>query len=270
MTIADSAVVVIDGSRDAAGATVVATVRVGDGAGAVALDPVTHDVFVANANDNTVSVIGPGTAGERPPTVTGSPTTAVAGRAYSYQFSVGGSPAPVDSVTAGTLPPGLALSTTGMLSGTPTNGGTYAFTVTAANAQGPPARDTARMKVDLAMPSDVAMALTGPRSAPFGSKFVERVTVTNHGPGRAFNIVTTLLVPVGLSLPPDPSGPASNPLVWSGTTLVPGASTSFAVSLTVTGQRGATEEIGGFAVSFASQDPNLANNIAVVEIRLGA
>jgi len=56
--------------------------------------------------------------------------------AYHYAFGASGQPAPTFSVSSGTLPPGLALSSTGVVSGTPTTTGTYRFAVTATNAAG--------------------------------------------------------------------------------------------------------------------------------------
>ena len=51
--------------------------------------------------------------------------------------AVGGTPPYTFTVTAGNLPPGLTLnSITGLLSGTPTTGGRYTFTITATDANG--------------------------------------------------------------------------------------------------------------------------------------
>jgi VCBS repeat-containing protein len=54
--------------------------------------------------------------------------------AYSHSFtSSTGSPAASFALSAGALPPGLDLSGAGVLSGTPTAGGSYTFTVSASN-----------------------------------------------------------------------------------------------------------------------------------------
>ena len=61
-------------------------------------------------------------------------TPAEATVAYNQQIIFYGSPAPTWSLTSGTLPPGLKLDTaTGFISGTPTDPGTYMFTITATN-----------------------------------------------------------------------------------------------------------------------------------------
>ncbi|HMX29108.1 MAG TPA: putative Ig domain-containing protein, partial [Blastocatellia bacterium] len=68
------------------------------------------------------------------PTVTISPATlsqGVVGKAYNRTLTVGGIPGPYSfAVTTGALPPGLSLSFAGALSGTPTQAGSYSFTIT--------------------------------------------------------------------------------------------------------------------------------------------
>lgn len=59
------------------------------------------------------------------------------GTTYADGVAASGDPAPTYSLTAGALPPGLALSgATGAITGTPTQAGTFGFTVRAANSQG--------------------------------------------------------------------------------------------------------------------------------------
>ncbi|HMY72793.1 MAG TPA: putative Ig domain-containing protein, partial [Blastocatellia bacterium] len=74
------------------------------------------------------------------PTITVNPATLTAGlrgAAYSQTFTqTGGAGAITWSRSTGTLPAGLALSAAGVLSGTPTQVGTFNFTVRAADAQG--------------------------------------------------------------------------------------------------------------------------------------
>jgi large repetitive protein len=68
------------------------------------------------------------------PSVTLTPGTLPGGTVgTAYNQSFGATPAGSYSFTrtSGTLPPGLSLSTAGVLSGTPTTAGTYSFTVTA-------------------------------------------------------------------------------------------------------------------------------------------
>lgn len=58
------------------------------------------------------------------------------GTAYSATFSGSGGTPPYSYSLIGTLPPGLHLSTSGSLSGTPTGGGSFNFTVTVTDKNG--------------------------------------------------------------------------------------------------------------------------------------
>jgi hypothetical protein len=73
-----------------------------------------------------------------PPITITSPTALPAGTAgqpYNYQLQTTGGQAPVSfALTAGTLPPGLTLSASSLISGTPTTAGTYNFTISAADS----------------------------------------------------------------------------------------------------------------------------------------
>ena len=61
------------------------------------------------------------------------------GAPYSQQISGAGGTGPYTyAVTPGALPAGVTLSATGLLSGTPTAGGNFSFTVTATDANGCP------------------------------------------------------------------------------------------------------------------------------------
>src|SRR4029077_6003200 len=64
--------------------------------------------------------------------------TAGAGRPYSQNLPVTGGTLPYTaSVTSGSLPPGLALSSTGVLSGTPTSAGSFTFAVSVNDSSTP-------------------------------------------------------------------------------------------------------------------------------------
>ena len=67
--------------------------------------------------------------------VTTSAPPGTVGAAYSLALSAEGSGAQVWSVTAGSLPPGLTLSSAGALSGTPTTAGDFTFTVRVQDGQ---------------------------------------------------------------------------------------------------------------------------------------
>ena len=65
--------------------------------------------------------------------ISGTPSSGRAGQPYSFAFTVSGSPTPSVRLSAGQLPDGVTLSSGGALSGTPSRGGSYSFTVVADN-----------------------------------------------------------------------------------------------------------------------------------------
>jgi len=75
------------------------------------------------------------------------PGAATVGTNFSFSFTASGSPAPTFTVTAGSLPPGVTLSSAGALSGTPTQAGTYTATVTASNGAGTSATESVTLVV---------------------------------------------------------------------------------------------------------------------------
>ena len=69
-----------------------------------------------------------------PPKVTGGPAaTGTVGKPYSSGFTITGAPAPTVTLLSGDKPPGLTLYPDGTLKGTPTQAGSYTFTVRANN-----------------------------------------------------------------------------------------------------------------------------------------
>ena len=69
-----------------------------------------------------------------PPSITsGPPANAQYGQTYSYTLAATGSPAPTFTLSSGTLPAGLALSSDGLISGTPSETGSFAITIIASN-----------------------------------------------------------------------------------------------------------------------------------------
>jgi hypothetical protein len=83
-----------------------------------------------------------------PATISGTPQSpAAVGAPYNFNFTLGGAPAPTAQVSAGSLPPGVTLSSNGALAGTPTTPGSYSFTVTAGNGAGPDASTAATIVV---------------------------------------------------------------------------------------------------------------------------
>lgn len=122
------------------------------------------------------------TAGMAPVVTSGAPPPATAGVAYSFTFTAAGTPPITWAVASGTVPPGLTLSSSGVLSGTPSAAGAYGFTVQAGNGIPPDATYTASLSVASAITLDVSPAslafggiAVGSQSAP------QAVTLTGSG-----------------------------------------------------------------------------------------
>lgn len=93
--------------------------------------------IVATNDHGTSSLPLSGTVVEAPGAITGAPSHWIVGDAATGEVNATGTPAPVYTVTAGSLPDGVTLDpSTGAFTGTPATAGPYAFTVTADNGVG--------------------------------------------------------------------------------------------------------------------------------------
>jgi hypothetical protein len=70
------------------------------------------------------------------PVISGTPPAAVLSQTYNYALTVTGDPTPTVTVTAGTLPSGLSMDTTGRITGFPGTTGQTTVTVTATSSAG--------------------------------------------------------------------------------------------------------------------------------------
>lgn len=117
--------------------------------------------------------------------------------AYSVLLSASPGTQPITfAVTAGALPPGLALSPGGTLSGTPAAYGSYAFTVTATDAGG--CHGSRAYVLEVTCP---VMAVQPPAlpNAPIGVAYGATITSDGGAPPVSFAVVAGALPP-GLSL----------------------------------------------------------------------
>ena len=116
------------------------------------------------------------------PTITSTtpPNSGTIGAAYSHTYAAtGGSATTTWSVTVGALPAGITLnSATGVLSGTPTTAGVFAFTVQASNGTLPNAIQAAVITVSAALPPGPPVSGQCLNSFDFGTGnlYVSRTT----------------------------------------------------------------------------------------------
>ena len=259
----DDSVSVIDEDSD----TVSATVAVGSQPGAVAVDEDAGSAYVTNLADDSVSVISEGSS----PGIDGTPPTARQGVRYSYQFQTFGFPSPTVSLSHGNLPPGLSLSHSGVLSGTPTSSGTSSFVVTASNGIDPDASIGVTLTVApgvRAPRADLSVTLSAPTRVGHGRLLTATVTVTDTGPDPARAVITTLVVPQGLTVTRTGGGTQ----VRSGLRFVQrgvarGSRRTYVVTLMAArGARGPRQLIA--QTGSATADPNRRNNSATATVRV--
>ena len=140
------------------------------------------------------------------PTISVSPATLPNGTvasAYSQTITASGGTAPYSfAVTAGALPAGLTLSSSGALSGTPTAGGTFNFTVSATDSSTGTGPYTGSRAYTLII--DVPTITISPATLPNGTiTFAYNQTVAaSDGTAPYTYAITAGALPNGLSLNP--------------------------------------------------------------------
>lgn len=176
----------------------------------------------ATTNPITIAVA---TADVAPTFTNDTPPAGAVGAAYSYTFTASGSPASTFTTSSGSLPAGLALSSAGVLSGTPTATASTTFTVTATNPAGSATTDPITVTVTPANGSPVITAATPPGAATVGKAYSYAFAATGT-PAPTFAVLAGTLPP-GISL--------SAAGALSGTPTVDG---TFSFSISATNDRG--------------------------------
>jgi len=128
--------------------------------------------------------------------------TATNGLSYAAILSAfGGTPPYTWTITAGSLPPGITLSTTGILSGLPTATGSYTFTAAVTDSGTQTANKQYTLQVQAAPPS-----LTIPPStaalppAVVGLAYAATLTVSGGTAPYTWSLVPGTSLPAGFSL----------------------------------------------------------------------
>jgi hypothetical protein len=105
-------------------------------------------VTATSVADGTKSASGSITVVPPPAITTASLAGATVGTAYSAMLQASGGITPYNwTLTGGTLPPGLNVNGDGSISGSPTAGGNFSFTVQVADAANPPLTATANLSI---------------------------------------------------------------------------------------------------------------------------
>jgi large repetitive protein len=147
--------------------------------------------FVTITNDDVPVTVSPGSF----------PGGTVA-TAYSQTITASGGTAPYSfAVTAGALPAGLTLSGGGVLSGTPTAGGTFNFTVTGTDASGAPGpfSGSQAYTVTVAAPT-ITLSAAALAGGTRGSPYSASITAATGGTAPYAYAVTAGALPGSLTL----------------------------------------------------------------------
>ncbi|HUC85103.1 MAG TPA: putative Ig domain-containing protein, partial [Candidatus Acidoferrales bacterium] len=152
------------------------------------------------------------------PIITNGPPTAagIIGKAYSFTYQTSGYPVPTFTLTAGSLPSGLTLSSTGVISGTPTTAGTYTGTVTAGNGVSPNA--TQNFSITITQPSSITYLAESLSYTASGAS-TSTQTDTNFNPDIWVELAATgTNQSITYTLPSVPAGIYRLQMEWKGNT----------------------------------------------------
>ncbi len=141
------------------------------------------------------------------PTITIAPatlTTATVGASYNQTISAsGGTSSYSFAVTAGSLPNGLTLSSGGVITGTPTEGGNFGFTVTATDSStGTGPFNTSRAYTLTVSSPTITVAPTTLPSATVAATYNQTITATGGIGTYSFAVAAGGALPDGLTLSP--------------------------------------------------------------------
>jgi hypothetical protein len=187
---------------------------------------------------------GPNAPGK--PTITaGSPPAGTTGTVYpGYTFTVAsGGASPFTWSESGALPPGLALSSAGQLTGTPVTSGTYAFTVMVADSSMPALTGT--LPVSLTIDAIVVSPGQTPPAGVHGTPYSFTFNATGGNLPLSWTVAAGALPP-GLTLNPDGT---------LGGTPAAASSTPFAFTVTVTDSSTPTPATDSVAYAITISEP---------------
>ncbi|MCC4605685.1 putative Ig domain-containing protein [Xanthomonas campestris pv. parthenii] len=213
----------------------------------------TFSVGLSGASNATIArATGTGTINNDDAVVTVAPASlpaATAGTAYSQNLSASGGTAPYSfAITAGALPAGLTLSSTGVLSGTPTASGAFNFTVTATDS-GTPTSGSRAYTLTVAGPT-VTLPATALPAGTAGQAYASAINPATGGIAPYTYAVTAGALPAGITF-------AASTGALSGTTTSVG---TFNFSVTATDSTSGTpsQATRGYTLSIAAPQITVA------------
>jgi uncharacterized repeat protein (TIGR01451 family) len=226
----------------------------------------TFTVMATDSNNCTATKVYTLTLVDPTPPIAITPTNLVAGVVgvnYNQTLVASGSSGPYSFTNnAGSFPPGLSLSPSGVLSGVPTAAGSYSFAVTvtgsATNAQ-------SICTINITSAANLAISSSfSPSPVTIGSNLTCSITVTNLGPSPATGVTVSNSLPTGAGFVSASTGcvMVGGTLVCNVGSLAAGASIplSYIVTNTTLGLASATA-----TVSANETDPSAGNNSAVAD-----
>jgi len=205
-------------------------------------------VTATDLDGSTVSQTFSVTVNQAPAFTSSTPSAAgIVGVAYPFSYSASGFPTPTFSVTSGTLPLGLSLSSGGVISGTPTTAGTFSGVVTATNST-----STATQGFSITV-NQVPAFTNGPPPGAGAIGTLYDFSFTASGSPAPTFAVTTGPLPTGLSLSTAGviSGTPTAAGVFTGTVTVSNVAGSAAQDFSITVPKlAATVTLGSLAQTY--------------------
>ncbi len=158
-----------------------------------------------------------------------APPPAVAGTPYTVTLTATGGTTPYTwSVNAGSLPPGLTLTTAGVLAGTPTTAGSYPFTVNVIDKN----NGIATTPITLVVGTSLTLSFPAPPAANVNTAYSDTLTATGGTTPYTWSVSAGTL-PAGITL-------NASTGILAGTPTTAGTS-SFTVKVTDAASKTATE-----------------------------
>lgn len=183
-----------------------------------------------------------------PPTISLAPaslSTGTVGTSYSLNLSALGGTAPYSFSASGTLPAGITLSSTGLLSGTPLAAGSYIFTVSVTDSTTGSGPYAASAQYTLVIdPPSLTLSPTLPNTA-VGQVYAETILASGGAAPYTFRLASGAL-PIGLTLGADGS--------ISGTGLADG---TFTFTISAEDSTGGTPITGSQVYSLSVAPPTI-------------